>query len=156
MIRKMVSLSLGLFFFLFGLLATGCGAKDIYPTFAATGIVKLDGVPLAGAQVWLLPKSQEHLKAPILVRPQGIADGDGKFVLTTYYKDDGAPGGEFDIIVLMGDADPDGETTQPKTKGRKKGRGSAVPHKYTDAKNSGLSATIKSSSNEIILELKSK
>ena len=116
----------------------------------------LDGTPLAGAQVWLLPKSPEHLNAPVIIRPQGVTDAEGKFVLTTYYKDDGAPKGEFDIIVLFGDVDPDAETSQPTSKGGKKSKGPIVPHKYKDASTSGLSTTIKSSDNGIILELKSK
>ena len=138
------------------LCVAGCGGKGVYPTQPAGGVVTFDGAPLEGARVWLLPKSAEFLNAPVLVRPQGLTGADGKFVLTTYYTDDGAPAGEFDIIVLHGEVDPDGDSATPKSKAGKKNRGPVIPHKYKDGKTSGLSATIKSGENNITLDLKSK
>ena len=63
---------------------------------------------------------------------------------------------EFDIIVLHGEVDPDGDSATPKSKAGKKNRGPVIPHKYKDGKTSGLSATIKSGENNITLDLKSK
>ena len=86
---------------------SGCGSNDQFGTFKAEGTVTLNGKPLSDAHVWLLPKEKNHQEAVLVVRPQGRTGRDGKFVLTTYLQDDGAPAGEYDAIVLHGENDPD-------------------------------------------------
>jgi hypothetical protein len=137
---------------LFAALA-GCGDKSQFKTYSAEGTVTLNGNPLAGAHVWLLPKNTEHQNAQIVVRPQGTTNSEGKFTLTTYYQNDGAPLGEYDVIVLHGDIDPDADSGESKGKKSKK---PIVPHKYKDAKTSGLSTTVASGDNHIKLELTTK
>lgn len=131
---------------------TGCGQSDLFPTSPASGFVKLNGQPLIGAHVWLIPKSKEHNDATTVVRPQGMTSDDGKFVLTTYLQNDGAPIGEYDAIVLHGNNDPDVE--QPKEV--KTVKTPNVPMHYKDAKTSGLVVKIKKGENVIPLELKSR
>jgi hypothetical protein len=80
-------------FVVLGLLAfaSGCGPKgpEMVPV---TGIVKLDGVPVAGAGVTFMPISGG--------RPAtGQTDPNGKFTLTTEKADDGALEGEYAIAV---------------------------------------------------------
>jgi hypothetical protein len=129
---------------------TGCGPSD---TFRAEGTVTLNGKPLGDAHVWLLPMAAAHKDATLVVRPQGRTSADGKFVLTTYLQDDGAPAGEYNAIVLHGENDPD---AAPEDATKKSGR-VAVPMKYKDAKTSGLQVTIKPSGTNVIpLELKTK
>jgi len=137
---------------LIGALA-GCGSNDQFGTFKADGTVTLNGKPLGDAHVWLLPKETAHKEAILVVRPQGRTTVDGKFILTTYLQNDGAPAGEYDAIVLHGDNDPDAAAEESNAKSTKV----AVPMKYKEAKTSGLPVTIKKDGpNVISLELKTK
>ena len=131
---------------------SGCNQSDLFPTSPAAGIVKLNGQPLPGAHVWLVPKSKVHTDAKTVVRPQGMTGSDGKFVLTTYLQNDGAPIGEYDAIVLHGDNDPDADPTA----NTKPAKTAFVPMRYKDVKTSGLLVTIKDGENDIPLELKSR
>ena len=132
---------------------TGCGSSDQFGTFKAEGTVTLNDKPLSDAHVWLLPKEKPLQDATLVVRPQGRTGRDGKFVLTTYLQDDGAPAGEYDAIVLHGANDPDAGDEEPKAPTNK----IAVPMKYKDAKTSGLLVTIKKGeANVLPLNLKTK
>lgn len=80
-------------------LLTGCGkAKQpweiVYP---ATGIVKFEGRPVAGAVISLIPQGSE---VPDTVRPTATAKDDGTFEVGTYSKADGAPAGKYKVLVL--------------------------------------------------------
>jgi hypothetical protein len=146
------------FFVSVGILMTmggmlGCTPSDQFPTMRAEGTVTLNGKPLSDAHVWLLPKEKNHQEAVLVVRPQGRTGRDGKFVLTTYLQDDGAPAGEYDAVILHGDNDPDAAAEDTKGNTGKL----VVPMKYKDAKTSGLIVTIKAGdANVIPLDLKSK
>ncbi len=131
---------------------SGCGSTEQFGTYQAEGTVTLNGKPLSDAHVWLLPKEKSHQDASLVVRPQGRTGRDGKFVLTTYYQDDGAPAGAYDAIVLHGENDPDAAAEDVKSKTAR----AAVPMKYKNAKSSGLFVTIKNSPNVIPLDLKTK
>jgi len=132
---------------------SGCNPSDQFGTIKAEGTVTLNGQPLSDAHVWLLPKAKTHQEATLVVRPQGRTGLDGKFVLTTYYQDDGAPVGEYDAVVLHGENDPDAAAEESKSKTKSV----AVPMKYKDAKTSGLQVIIKNGEmNAIPLDLKSK
>jgi len=132
---------------------SGCGSNDQFDTFKAEGTVTLNDKPLVDAHVWLLPKAKNHQDAVLVVRPQGRTGSDGKFKLTTYLQDDGAPEGEYDAIVLHGANDPDDGDEEPQAPTKK----IAVPMKYKDAKTSGLLVTIKKGeTNALPLNLKTK
>lgn len=131
----------------------GCGTKDQFGTYKVDGTVTLNGKPLSDAHVWLLPREKNHQDATLIVRPQGRTNREGRFVLTTYYQDDGAPSGEYDAIVLHGENDPDAAAEDSKAVNAR----ATVPMKYKDAKTSGLLVTIKNGpSNVIPLDLKTK
>jgi hypothetical protein len=82
--------------------AAGCGepAAETGPVevVPVTGQVIYDGKPAAGVRVTLVP-----MDAPNLPRiPQyanGVTDAEGKFKLTTYAKDDGAPEGGYQVVL---------------------------------------------------------
>lgn len=131
---------------------SGCGSTDQFGTYKTEGTVTLNGKPLSDAHVWLLPKEKSHQDASLVVRPQGRTGRDGKFALTTYYQEDGAPAGEYDAIVLHGENDPDAAAEDSKAKTVR----AAVPMKYKDAKTSGLLVSIKNGPNVIPLDLKTK
>ena len=82
-------------------LLAGCWSSakppETVPTFPLSGVVKIDGKPTSGVKVMIfksdkLPEGYD----PLVGGPhQGVTDSEGKFNITTYYKDDGAPVGEY-------------------------------------------------------------
>jgi hypothetical protein len=80
-------------------MVTGCGQakqpwEKVYP---ASGVVKFQGQPLAGAVVTLIPQDADF---PNSVRPTAITDEDGAFEIGTYSTADGAPAGDYKVLVL--------------------------------------------------------
>jgi hypothetical protein len=135
------------------LLAVGCGpdTSHLPTTVPASGIVTLDGKPVDGAQVILVPEKEGTTGA------FGATDADGKFSLRAYDEKDGAIPGAYKVEVK--------KTVEVKLDGA---AGSldggdpvrfdyGVPAKYTDRQTSGLTATIpESGTSDIKLELSSK
>lgn len=78
-------------------LATGCGSKAPWEKVVpVSGTIKFKGQPIPGALVILVPKDKE---VPDKIRPTGVADGSGDFELATYSEADGAPEGDYDVVV---------------------------------------------------------
>jgi len=80
-------------------LMVGCGkAKEpweiVYPV---EGVLNLGGKPLAGASITLIPQDPD---VPTTVRPTGRSRDDGTFSLGTYSTEDGAPVGDYKVLVL--------------------------------------------------------
>jgi hypothetical protein len=145
----------------------GCGNEDrILSTQPVTGKVTLDGKPLAGAEIWLVPTdANEKVKnAKMTIRPYAKSQADGTFTLTSYVSNDGAPLGEYGVMVQKvggtsaaaeGDAEVDPETPRQ----TKTGKASNAPDplsKYRNPTVSGLTFTVKEGPNQLNLELKSK
>lgn len=80
-------------------LSLGCGKakKPWEVTYPAEGIVKFEGVPLAGAQITLIPVDPE---IPDSVRPNGFTQADGSFQLRTYSEGDGAPALKYKVLAM--------------------------------------------------------
>ena len=78
-------------------LLAGCNRTpaEWLPVFPVEGQVLLEGRPMPGALVIFHPQGGGP-KAP---RPTAHADKDGKFRLTTYTKQDGAPAGPYSVTV---------------------------------------------------------
>lgn len=79
------------------LLVAGCGDGKIgrYPV---NGSVNVDGKPAAGAVVFFCPVGgPPELQK---MRPMGIAGSDGKFQLTSIDKADGAPAGQYKVVMM--------------------------------------------------------
>lgn len=77
----------------------GCG-KSKQPwevAHPAVGVVKMDGKPLAGAQITLVPEDKSF---PDTVRPRGFTDASGAFELSTYGENDGAPKGKYKLVAM--------------------------------------------------------
>ncbi len=66
----------------------------VYP---ASGVVKYQGQPLAGAVITLVPQDKSF---PGSVRPTAITDEEGVFEVGTYSVADGAPAGDYKVVVL--------------------------------------------------------
>jgi hypothetical protein len=80
-------------------LLAGCSkAKEPWETvYPASGVVKFQGQPVAGAVVTLIPEDREF---PNTVRPTAVTDEDGAFEIGTYSTADGAPAGKYKVLVL--------------------------------------------------------
>ena len=68
---------------------------DRLQVFPVEGQISYEGRPLPGALVVFHPQGGGS-KAP---RPTGYADKEGKYRLTTYTKQDGAPAGPYSVTV---------------------------------------------------------
>ncbi len=77
----------------------GCGRQGRLPLVPAAGQVSWRGKPLAGAQVVLVPLGPGAADRP---RPAALTGPDGKFRLSTYVKEDGAPAGEYAVTLTWG------------------------------------------------------
>jgi hypothetical protein len=130
----------------------GCGDGGI-ATYPVAGTVMIDNKPADGAMVIFVPTatSTEAERK----RPFGIADGEGRFRLTTLVQEDGAPAGEYKVLVQW--PAPSGKPDDQRS-GR---RGALGPDrlrgKYFNLENSTLSAKVEEQSNELPpFELRSK
>jgi hypothetical protein len=77
------------------LFASGCGDGK-QPVYPVEGKVLWKGKAPTGAQVVFHPAGSIDKDA---LRPAGQVDQDGKFVLTTFSANDGAPEGEYEVTV---------------------------------------------------------
>ena len=74
---------------------TSCGGKD-YPhqTYPVAGQVLVNGKPAEGVEVTF--RSFGDMGAEPYA-PQGVTDREGRFTLTTYVQEDGAPAGSYQV-----------------------------------------------------------
>lgn len=109
--------------------AVGCGGTKEVPVFPVSGKVTVNGKPATGAQVLFQPVGGSADGT----RPNAIVGKDGTFALTTRAKDDGAPAGEYKVLVVwrvsVGNPD-DGQTRN------------ALPEKFNDPAQTPLTATV--------------
>jgi hypothetical protein len=116
----------------------GCTSKGSHlpRTVPAKGVVTLDGKPVDGAQVVLVPSGEAATGA------YATTDASGRFSLRAFEEKDGAIPGEYKVQIT--------KTVEVRLAGAK---GSVdggdpvrfeygVPAKYTDVKRSGLTITI--------------
>jgi hypothetical protein len=145
---------LGSFFFVAILTTVGCGKGSVTKV---EGVVTLDGKPLPGATVSFVPVGEGK---PAF----GRTDNDGSFRLTTFRTDDGALPGEYQVTVVVEEAnekmvgkDPQTFTDEEKREMRmgtmtpagkkkvaenKKKQVSPVPAIYSDVKQTPLRETV--------------
>ena len=125
-----------LFVSLSALLGCGSAGSHLPKTVPALGVVTLDGKPVDGAQVVLVPANEGRTGA------FGVTDANGHFSLRAYAEKPGAIPGEYKAQVS--------KTIQVKLDGAKGSLDGGdpvrfeygVPAKYTGAKTSGLTVTI--------------
>ena len=73
----------------------GCGGSNKPKAYPTAGEVYFQGKPAEGASVVFVP-----LEAGVgSVYPSGEVDGSGAFRLTSFKADDGAPAGEYAIVL---------------------------------------------------------
>jgi hypothetical protein len=118
----------------------GCGKSKqpwevVHPV---SGTVNYQGKPLSDARITLIPKDPE---IPSSVRPTATSGEDGTFIVGTYSTDDGAPAGEYKVIVVRF---PVIVTASNATSGPNN-----LPPKYSNASTTDLSVTVEAGANEL-------
>jgi hypothetical protein len=111
---------------------------DRKPVYPVRGQIFFDRKPAAGAFLQFVPVSEPaDSKDPL---PHAYADSEGKFTLGTYAGEDGAPAGDYIVLVTWeGGTTPDGREEPPdKLLGR-----------YSDRTQPKLKATVKPEPNEL-------
>jgi hypothetical protein len=124
---------------LLALFLAGCGSSS--RTSPVTGVVLLDGKPLAGASIQFVPQGKGR-------DATGETDQNGQFVMSTFQPRDGMLAGEYKVVI----APPTGaaDTTQHATaedamaaaSKAKPAAKSAFPEKYKRADQTPLTQTV--------------
>jgi hypothetical protein len=130
---------------------SGCGPSRP-TTYPVSGVVTLDGKPIQGATVMLMPQAGG--------RPAtGTTNQRGEFSLTTFDRNDGALPGKHTVTVVKKIttgimAGPDG-LSGPVARGGIKEQW-IIPKKYSDPKSSILSADVRRGMEPLKLDLRSQ
>ncbi|MEX2309546.1 MAG: hypothetical protein WD738_18235 [Pirellulales bacterium] len=134
-------------------MVTGCGDGKIarYPVI---GTVLVDGRPAEGATVIFCPVEgpPEFMRE----RPFSQTDASGRFELTTLEPKDGAPAGNYTVMIRwLSNSGPVPANVDPD----RGGGGRVVDRlggRYFHPEKSGLTATVEDGDNDLKFELKSK
>jgi hypothetical protein len=128
---------------LIGLLAIeGCGGDGRPSLVQVTGTVKVDGAPVEGAIVSLVPitDAKDAYKRP----SAGVTDASGTFTMGTYEKTDGVPPGKYKVGIykreLVGELPKNYDEEQPDRFNLKYKW--VIPRKFSDPAASGLEAEV--------------
>jgi hypothetical protein len=128
------------------LVVAGCGSGRI-PTYLVQGTVLVDGRPAEGAIVIFCPvdaiPEAEHL------RPAGKADSSGQFALTTFEPSDGAPTGQYKVLVKWPAPTPSSTTDREGRPGGASKGPDRLRGKYYNTETTPLTATIEEQFNEL-------
>lgn len=116
------------------------------PTFPVSGSVTLDGKPVSDALVRFIETGPKVGKNPLVA--DALTDENGRFLLTTYVRNDGCPTGEFIVTVVQRQGGPGDPAREEPIAG-------TIPERYT-LPTSPLRVTVAPQANDIKLELTSK
>jgi hypothetical protein len=125
-------------------LLVGCSdlrPKGALPVSPVTGTLSYKGTPMAGAVVVFYPTSS----AAVGLAPRGVADASGRYTLTTYLTDDGAPAGDYVVTIywpMENYRSPPGDPDPPLAPDRLKGA-------FADRKRTKLRAAVEAKDNVI-------
>lgn len=111
-----------------------------------TGMVTLDGKPLAGATIVFTPQKGRSAS--------GVTDGQGRYSLSTSAQDDGAPPGVYRVTITADSQDP----AKPNEAQSKRGAAGkpAIPARYSNPATTGLTTEIRPGANVFDFELTSR
>ena len=123
-------------------LCAACRDGTRKPVYPVQGQVLLDGQPVPQAQVVFHPLGE---KDPGAVRPTGQAGPDGKFTLSTYGRQDGAPAGEYAVTVQLWLSN----ATKESEEGDESFASNQLPPQYGKVKTSTLKVRIKEGENQL-------
>lgn len=119
---------------------SGCGAKNPYDTAKVSGVVLVDGAPMAAVSVSFQPVEIEGMSAG------GMTDAEGKFVLTTGSAPfgSGAIPGRYYVAFFKSEVPAEFQTNSPEEFKEKFGDMRSVPvvhhvpEKYNFPRTSGV------------------
>ncbi len=112
--------------------ASGCGQSQPWETaYPTKGVVTHKGKPVKDAEIRFFPVDEKY---PESVRPWARSNENGEFVVSTYGRDDGAPGGEYKVTVVHHEIVVSGEsmTTRPND----------LPKKYASRESTDLTVNV--------------
>ncbi len=118
--------------------AAGCSRNNHTPVYPVQGQILLNGKPLSEAIVTFHPQGN----APAEPLPSAHTDAEGRFKLTSFATDDGAPEGDYAISLVC-------FRTHPIRKGSEGDATNIVPPRYANAATSKLTATVVRGPNEL-------
>ena len=96
------------------ILLQGCSSQRDpmkFPTFKVVGQVNYEGKPAENVQVYLFPLAAPTMP-DIPSNPRATTSKDGKFEISTYAENDGAPAGKYQILMIW----PDGNSKEEEKK----------------------------------------
>lgn len=120
------------------LLFSSCGSAAGPKLHPVSGQVFYEDQPAVGATVVFHPLTTTTGE----YRPGAVVGEDGTYTLRTYPHGDGAPEGDYVVLVTWFENPPPGKGDRGEVKSR-------LPIRYSDRDKSGLKATVKSGSNVI-------
>ena len=95
LVRRLNTITGSFLVFFTTILLTSCSKDEFKKVFPVSGQVLVDGQPAADCHVYLYRTfDDDH---PHRVSPLALTGPDGKFKVTSYITDDGAPDGEYII-----------------------------------------------------------
>lgn len=136
----------------------GCGSSGSSgaPVFPVTGVVKVKGQAVSGADIVFSLKDGSGSSF-------GRTDASGKYQLTTRQSNDGAMPGDYLVAISKTDDaasatfvaqdDPNYNPFVGKNMGSRPPPKSSIPAHYSDVKTSGLTARVNSTKNTIDFDL---
>jgi len=129
------------------LVFTGCG-DDRVARYPVSGQVLVDGKPAQGAIVIFCPVqgSEEVMRE----RPFSSTDAEGRFELRTLEPGDGAPAGDYKVMVrwpMAGNADS--ENRGDDQRGGPAAGNDRLRNRYVNPDRSGITATVTEGTNEL-------
>jgi hypothetical protein len=131
-------------------LSPGCNPErpvGKHPVHPVEGQVLFQGKPLAGAEVSFHPVDEAKFGDSV-PHPTGHTDNDGRFRLTTYTRDDGAPVGSY-FVGVAGAARPESESADLLDPKRALTKTDVLAGRYLDPRKSKLKAEVKDGSNSL-------
>lgn len=116
----------------------GCADVSRKPVYPVTGQVLYEGKPVPHAAVTLVLLNSADTDKE---RPSAVSDRQGRFTLTTYRKADGAPAGEYVVLVearrqIVKDGDSDFSDNY-------------LPPRYSDPGRSDIKVQVAPGSNDL-------
>jgi hypothetical protein len=85
-------------------LASSCGQSKLapikgqQPVFPVSGQLMMGGEPMTDAQVFFIPIDEPAANVS-RIRPHAVVDEDGAFKVSTYGSEDGAPAGNYRVVI---------------------------------------------------------
>jgi hypothetical protein len=116
------------------------------PVFPVRGQVLLEGKPLSSVLVVFHPAGAWGAEES---RPYARTDRAGRFAVSTYGTEDGAPAGEYKVAIVELRGRGEEDEAPADEGGPRKARSSPPPARYADPETSGLRVRVHEGPNEL-------